>query len=66
MKITVNGKILEINNGETLSGVISKKKLDESKVLASVNKEIIRTGTFSEVILKENDEIEMFCFVSGG
>ena len=66
MKITVNGKIVEINDGETLSGLIAGKKLDESKVLASVNKDIIKVENFSETILSENDEVELFCFVSGG
>ena len=66
MKITVNGKIVEIKDGETLSGLITEKKLDESRVLASVNKKIVKVGNFSETVLSENDEVELFCFVSGG
>ncbi len=66
MKITVNGKIVEIKDGETLSGLITEKKLDESRVLASVNKEIVKVGNFSKTVLSENDEVELFCFVSGG
>lgn len=66
MKITVNGKIIEANDGETLSGIIAGRKLDEAKVLASVNKDIIPAGAFSEAALAEGDEIELFCFVSGG
>ncbi len=66
MKIKVNGKIIETTDGETLSGLIVEKKLDESKVLASVNKDIIKVENFSETILSENDEVELFCFVSGG
>lgn len=66
MKITVNRKIVETNDGETLSGLIIEKKLDESKVLASVNKDVIKVENFSETTLSENDEVELFCFVSGG
>jgi thiamine biosynthesis protein ThiS len=66
IKIKVNGKVIETNDGETLSGIITEQKLDESKVLASVNKEIVKVESFSETILKEGDEIELFCFVSGG
>jgi thiamine biosynthesis protein ThiS len=66
MKITVNGKILEINDGKTLSGIIAEKKLDAGKVLASVNKAIIKVEDFSRTILSEGDEVELFCFVSGG
>ena len=66
MKIKVNGKIVETNDGETLSELIIEKKLDESKVLVSVNKGIIKVENFSETILSENDEVELFCFVSGG
>ena len=66
MKITVNEKIIEASDGETLSGIILEKKLDESKVLASVNKKIIKVEAFSTVILAEGDEIELFCFVNGG
>ena len=66
MKIIVNGKNIEANTGLALSELITKKKLDETKVLASVNKEIIKVEAFSKVILNENDEVELFCFVSGG
>jgi len=66
MKIKVNGKIIEANDGETLSGIIAEKKLDASKVLASVNKAVIKVECFSETILAEGDELELFCFVSGG
>ena len=66
MKIVVNGKIVETNDGETLSGIIAGKKLDESKVLASVNKGIVKAESFSEIILAEGDEVELFSFVSGG
>ena len=66
MKITVNGKIVETSDGETLSGIIAGKKLDESKVLVSVNKEIVKIESFSKTILAEGDEVELFSFVSGG
>ncbi len=66
MKITVNGKMLEVSDGETLAGIIAGKKLDEARVLASVNKKIVKAGNFSEIIPAEGDEIELFCFVSGG
>lgn len=66
MKIKVNGKTIELKDGETLSGIISAKKLDESKVLASVNKEIVKVEVFSKTILNEDDDVELFCFVSGG
>ncbi len=66
MKIKVNGNIIEINEGETLSGIIAEKKLDAGKVLASVNKDIIKAESFSGTILAEGDEVELFCFVSGG
>ena len=66
MKIKVNGKIIELKDSETLSGMIAGKKLDESKILASVNKEVVKVEAFSKTILKESDEVELFCFVSGG
>jgi len=66
MKIKVNGKIIETKDGETLSAIIAEKKLDESKVLASVNKAIIKVENFSKTILSEADEVELFSFVSGG
>jgi len=66
MKIKVNGKIIETNDGEMLSGIIAGKKLDAGKILASLNKDIIKNEDFAETILKEADEVELFCFVSGG
>lgn len=66
MKIRLNGKIIETADGKTLSGLIAENKLDKSRVLASVNKEIVKPENFSGIILSENDEVELFCFVSGG
>lgn len=66
MKITVNGKAAEVTDDVTLAGVIAERELDESKVLASVNKAIIKAGTFSEITLVDGDEVELFSFVSGG
>ncbi|MDD5599074.1 MAG: sulfur carrier protein ThiS [Victivallaceae bacterium] len=66
MKVRVNGKTLGLKDGETLAGLIAGKKLDAGRVLASVNKEIIKAGTFSQVVLAEGDEVELFAFVSGG
>lgn len=66
MKIKVNSKVIEANDGETLSGLIAEKKLDAGKVLASVNKAIIKAEYFPETILAEGDDVELFAFVSGG
>ena len=66
MKIIVNGKTVEVADNITLAGIIAEKNLDEAKVLASVNKAIVKTGTFSEVNLSDGDEVEFFSFVSGG
>jgi thiamine biosynthesis protein ThiS len=66
MKIKLNGKITEITDGKTLFGLIAEKKLDKNKVLASVNKKIVKAENFSGTILSENDEVELFNFVSGG
>jgi thiamine biosynthesis protein ThiS len=66
MKITVNGKTAKMNDGATLSALIAERKFDKVNVLVSVNKEIVKTENFSEVILAEGDEVELFCFVSGG
>lgn len=66
MKIIVNGKTVEVADNITLAGIIAEKNLDEAKVLASVNKAIVKAGTFSEVTLSDGDEVEFFSFVSGG
>ena len=66
MKIIVNGKAAEVTDDITLASVIAERELDESKVLASVNKAIIKAGTFSEITLADGDEVELFSFVSGG
>ena len=66
MKIKLNGKIIETADGKTLSGLIAEKKLNKDRVLASVNKEIIKGEDFPGTILSENDEVELFNFVSGG
>ena len=66
MKITINGKTAKMKDGAALSAVIAEKKLDKVTVVVTINKEIVKTENFSEVILAEGDEVGLFSFVNGG
>jgi len=66
MEITINGKTAKMKDGAALSDVIAEKKLDKVTVIVTINKEIVKTENFSEVILAEGDEVGLFNFVNGG
>jgi len=67
MKITVNGKVKEIQDG---INALELLKIEEVKmpdmVTVEINGEIIYRENLEETVIKENDEIEFLYFMGGG
>lgn len=66
MKMTVNGKDYECEQGTTLLALVKELKLDESALVAEHNREVVPSVDFSSVVLKEADRVELIEFVAGG
>ena len=66
IKITVNGKQMQIIPKFTLKSLITKLKMPLNKIAIELNKKIIDKNRISKIILKKGDKIEIVHFIGGG
>ncbi len=66
IKITVNGKQMQIITKFTLKSLITKLKMPLNKIAIELNKKIIDKNRISKIQLKKGDKIEIVHFIGGG
>ena len=66
IKITVNGKQMQIIPKFSLSSLILKLKIPLNKIAIELNGKIINKKKISRIQLKKNDKIEIVHFIGGG
>ena len=66
IKITVNGKQMQIIPKFSLKSLISKLKIPLNKIAIELNKKIIDKKKISKIQLKRGDKIEIVHFIGGG
>ena len=66
IKITVNGKQMQIIPKFSLKSLITKLKIPLNKIAIELNKKIIDKRKISKIQLKKGDRIEIVHFIGGG
>ena len=66
IKITVNGKQMQIIPKFTLKSLITKLKMPLNKIAIELNKKIIDKNRISKIRLKKGDKVEIVHFIGGG
>jgi len=66
MKIVVNGKEQEAQEGITIKELLEKLELNPSQVAVELNKEIVKRAKYSETCLRDGDKLEIVRLVGGG
>ena len=66
IKITVNGKQMQIIPKFSLKSLVTKLKLPINKIAIELNKKIIDKNRISKILLKKGDKIEIVHFIGGG
>ena len=66
MKIVVNGKEQEEQEGIKLEELLKKIGLNQNQVAVELNLEIVKKTKYSETELKEGDRLEIVGLVGGG
>tara|TARA_Y100001958_G_C20735222_1_gene226356 strand:+ start:173 stop:391 length:219 start_codon:yes stop_codon:yes gene_type:complete len=66
IKITVNGKQIQVMSKFSLKSLVKKLKLPLNKIAIELNKKIIDKKRISKVQLKKGDRIEIVHFIGGG
>ncbi len=67
MKVTVAGKVKEVSDGITVSGLITEEQVKTPQyVTVSVNEKFINFRDFETHVIKEGDVVEFLYFMGGG
>ena len=66
IKITVNGKQMQIIPKFSMKSLITKLKMPLNKIAIELNKKIIDKKKISKIQLKKGDKVEIVHFIGGG
>ena len=66
IKITVNGKQIQVISKFSLKNLVIKLKMPINKIAIELNKKIINKKRISKIYLKKDDKIEIVHFIGGG
>ena len=66
IKITVNGKRMQVINKISLNSLITKLKMPLNKIAIELNEKIIDKKKISKIYLQNKDKIEIVHFIGGG
>ncbi len=66
IKIFLNGELLEIESGLSISQLLINFEIDPRKIAIEKDLEIINPQDFNKIILTENSKVEIVHFIGGG
>jgi len=66
IKITVNGKQIQVISKFSLKSLVTKLKMPLNKIAIELNKKIIDKKRISKIYLRKGDKIEIVHFIGGG
>ena len=66
MKITVNGKKLDVNPDTTLNALLEELKIEEQGMAVELNMEVVPKSRYKDTLIKNNDTLEIIRMAGGG
>lgn len=66
MQVQVNGEMLELRDGITLTELIAQLALGEKRIAVELNLEIIPRSEHESTVLKAADRVEIVHAIGGG
>ena len=66
IKITVNGRQIQVISKFSLKSLITKLKMPLNQIAIELNKKIIDKKRISKIQLKKGDKVEIVHFIGGG
>tara|TARA_B100000989_G_scaffold245142_1_gene192244 strand:+ start:445 stop:663 length:219 start_codon:yes stop_codon:yes gene_type:complete len=66
IKITVNGKQMQVKSEYSLKSLVTKLKIPLNKIAIELNKKLIDKKKISKIQLKKGDKVEIVHFIGGG
>lgn len=62
----VNGKSVEKDELNTIYDLLKSLNINSKRVVVEINKEIVNSCDYNEILLNHEDVIEIIAFVGGG
>ncbi len=66
MRVTVNGKEMDLPEGLSLEGLLERLKVRREYTAVAVNREVAPKASYATTMLKEGDKIEIVHPMGGG
>ncbi len=66
IKVKINGKSEELLSEMSIPEFLKAKGIDKNSIVFMLNEKIIKKDEMENYTIKQNDEIEILRFVSGG
>ena len=66
IKITVNGKQMQVIYKFSIKNLMTKLKIPINKIAIELNKKIVDKKKISKIYLQKGDKIEIVHFIGGG
>ncbi len=66
MKVTVNGKDMEIEDGMSISDFVVLCQVRPDVAIIELNEKVVSRVAWAETMLSENDKVELVTLVGGG
>jgi sulfur carrier protein len=66
MKVTVNGKTMEVAENTHLTDLIVSSKVKAEAIIVVLNDVVVRKDLWLKTVLKEGDSMELVSLVGGG
>ncbi len=66
MKITVNGKELDVNADTTLSALLEGLDIKGQGMAIELNREVVPKSRYRDTLIKDNDSLEIIRMTGGG
>ncbi|MHD0396711.1 sulfur carrier protein ThiS [Staphylococcus simulans] len=66
MKCIINGDPFTFDSEMTIQAILNHLELDQKRVIAEHNQDLIQREDFANQIVREDDRLELLEFVGGG
>ncbi|MBI4588102.1 MAG: sulfur carrier protein ThiS [Candidatus Rokubacteria bacterium] len=66
MKISVNGKAMEVAEGLTVEGLLGLLNVRREYTAVALNREVAPKAAYAETVLREGDRVEIVRPMGGG
>ncbi len=66
MKVTVNGRAVEVPDGITVEGLLSQLEVRREYTAVALNREVLPRHSHTKIVLREGDWVEIVHPMQGG